>query len=796
MLNNYFLLYFRNLRKEKLRILNIFSIAFALAFAMLILFFVLDELSYDRWNENRSKVYRVTSYEKWPAKIFNTATSTVCTGPTLKSEFPEIKSFVRFLKIRNPKVTINKKEFNEEKFFYSDSTLFKIFPYELKAGSQERALSEPNSIVLTEELATKYFDKENALGKTIKMNDVDYTVKGIIAGNYKSHLQFKAILSMLPYSQEEDHHSSFNSETIAQCGGKDAYTYILIHENTEIGQLSKKLPAFYEKYMNLEEGFEYNLVFESLSNTHFSDKKLESDLPTMNIKYIYICVAMLLIVLIFSIINYVNLVVGKSIKTGRFIGLNKMYGINKRGIFTYFISDSLLNAIIATLFSLLILLLILPRFNEYFNKDLVLNVFANKHVLKYLVTLWTVIGVLPGCILALIFIPIKPLFIIKNQLVRRNRFIRKVFMFLEIALLTIVVLGIIIVNFQLYNLKNRDLGFNKENIILIQIKNPDLIKKSSLFKDAILKYPDVLEVTVSDISVGDSYWVSTFHAKIDDQLKSYDLKSMIVDESFIDLYQLEILEGRSFDKDNNRDFNNCLINEAALSKLGFVSEFLDMRIRFRNRDEGVIIGVVKNFYFTSKHNEIEPLFIYLADEGGYNGTVSVKFASNSLKRTLKNLNNEWSSFSPNADFNYTLAKEKIEAFYSSEEKLNVVLKWGTILSFFIVSFGLICFVLFIIEQRIKEISIRKVNGATTFQIIRIIIINEFLFPSVAAIVLMLPLNLIVLRGLRQSFVMDYNVNWWIYIATSIVIIIFLILITFYHLFKAANMNPVEALNSE
>ena len=352
------------------------------------------------------------------------------------------------------------------------------------------------------------------------------------------------------------------------------------------------------------------------------------------------------------------------------------------------------------------------------------------------------------------------------------------------------------VNFQLYNLKNKDLGFNKENIVLIQIKNPDLIKKSSLFKDALLKYPDVLEVAVSDISVGDDYWVSTFHANIDDQMKSYDLKSMVVDEDFVDLYQLAILQGRSFDRDNNRDFKNCLINEAALVKLGLGTDVLDTRIRFRNRDEGVIIGVVKNFYFTSKHNEIEPLFIYISEEGGYTGTVSVKIASNSMKRTLQNLNDEWNSFSSNADFNYTLVKDKIDAFYGSEERLNIVLKWGTVLSFLIVSFGLICFVLFIIEQRIKEIGIRKVNGASTYQIVKAISLKEFLIPSVAAIALILPLTHLAAKGLLQSIVTDLKISWWVYIIKIIAIIIFMILTTFSQLYKAANKNPVEALKSE
>jgi putative ABC transport system permease protein len=794
MLNNYLALYYRNLRKEKTKILNILSIALTLAFALLILFFVEDELSYDRWNENAKNIYRVATFEKWPAKQFNSATSTACTGPAIKSEFPEIKSFVRFAKIRNSKVLIENQEFNEEKFFFADSTLFEIFPYELMAGSRVEALSKPNSIVLTEALAEKYFGEQNSLGRIIRMNEVDYTVSGIIHSNTNSHLQFNALLSMPPFAQDKQQEAKSGSNTIANCGGKNVYTYILIHESADIEQLITKLPGFYDKHLSLGEGFEYNLVFESLADTHFSDKKLESDLPTMNIKYIYTFEVLLVIILLFSIINYINLVVGKSIKTGKFIGLNKMYGIRKREILAYFLSDSLINAFIATIAGLLLLLVILPHYNAYFNKNLSLNVLSNKHVLKNIVSLWVVIGVVPGVILALIFIPIKPLFILKNQLVKRNRSIRKVFVFLEISLLTIVVLGIIIVNFQLYNLKNKDLGFNKESIVLIHINHPDLVKKAILFKNALEKYPDVLDVAVSDVSVGDDYWVSTFHADIDDKMKSYDLKSMVVDESFTDLYQLELIAGRSFDEDNTGDFNNCLINEAALLKLGFGSDVLDRRIWVRKRDDGAIIGVVKNFYFTSKHNEIEPLFIYLAEEGAYTGTISVKIATNAMHATLQDLNDEWNSFSSNADFDYTLVEDKIKSFYGSEERLNVVLKWGTVLSFLIVSFGLICFILFIIEQRKKEISIRKVNGAPTFRIVKAILLNEFLIPSISAIALILPLSYFVVMG--QSIVTEVSISWWTFILTILIIIFTLLLTTFYQLYKAANKNPLEALRNE
>ena len=245
--------------------------------------------------------------------------------------------------------------------------------------------------------------------------------------------------------------------------------------------------------------------------------------------------------------------------------------------------------------------------------------------------------------------------------------------------------------------------------MLIQNQDPELRGNSSLFKNALKKYPDVLEVAASDASVGYDYWIATFHAEIEDQMKTFDIKRLTVDENFPSLYELELIEGRSFDTNKRTDYNNCLVNEAAVQQLGLGSDVINRRIRNVNNEEGVIIGIVKNFYFTSKHNAIEPLFICLDPDGAYTGTISVKIAPNAIRGTIRNLNKEWNLFSPDSDFSYSLVEDRIKAFYSSEERLNMVFKWGTLLSFLIVSFGLICFVFFVIEQRIKEISIRKVT---------------------------------------------------------------------------------------
>jgi len=788
--------FYRNLRKDRTKILNIFSIAITLAFVLLILFFVEDELSYDRWNVNLKNIYRVATYEKWPAKKFNSATSTFCIGPTLKGEFPEINTYVRFIKIRNPHVVVDQRDFKESHFYYADSSLFDVFPYELVAGSREYALSEPNSMVLTEELAEKYFNRNNPVGSRIRMNGEEYTITGIIHNIPNSHLKINAVVSLFNPIKNQQQEVDVSNKSISNCGPKEVYTYILTYENIKIQELALKLPSFYEKHLNLEEGYEYNLVFEPLAEIHFSDDKLESDLPTMNRKYISIFEILLLIILVFSIINYINLMVGKSVNTGKYIGLHKLYGIRKREIFTHFIFDSLLNTIIATVLSVLLLIIILPRYNEYFDKSLSINVLANQHAIINIVALWIILGALPGIILSLIFMPIKPLFILKNQLQKRNRFVRKVFVFLEISLLTIVVFGIILVNAKLFYLKNTDLGFNKEDILILPIKDPDLVKKANVLKNAFRKYPGVLEVAVSDISVGDDYWVSTLHVDNDNQMESFDMRSMIVDEDFCDLYQIELASGRTFSKGIATDINNCLINEAALLKLGLGSDAIDRRIRISKRDAGVIIGMVKNFYFTSKHNAIEPLFIYLAQEGDYTSTMSVKLASSVRRGTIRDLKNEWNSFSPNEEFNYSLAEDKIKAFYSNEERLSLVLMWATILSFLIVGFGLICFILFIIEQRTKEISIRKVNGASSTRIVKSILLNEFLFPAAAAILVIFSLSQLVLERMVKSIVTDLSISWWTYIATIVVILLTLILTTVYQLYKAANRNPLEILNSE
>jgi putative ABC transport system permease protein len=406
------------------------------------------------------------------------------------------------------------------------------------------------------------------------------------------------------------------------------------------------------------------------------------------------------------------------------------------------------------------------------------------------------VGVVPGILLAFIFIPIKPLFILKNQLVKRNRSIRKVFVFLEISLLAIVVMGILIVNLQLFNLKNRNLGFNKNNIVLIQIKEADLVKKASVFKNAIKKYPDVLKVSASDISVGFDYWVATLKAEIGDEVKSFDIKSLVADEDFFDLYELELLEGRSFEINRGTDINNCLINESAVRKLGFGSDVINRKIQFGGREPGTIIGVVKDFYFYSKHNEIEPLFIYLAEENSYTSLISVKIAAGSIRSTLRDLSYEWKKFSPDSDFTYTLVEDRVASFYSSEERLSTVLKWGTVLSFFIVSFGLICFVFFVIGQRIKEISIRKVNGASTPGLIKTILFKEFLVPGMAALILVFPLVHFSVNGFLQSMVTELSVKWWIYLLAMFIILLTVLITTFYQLYKAANRNPVDALSSE
>ncbi len=796
-MKKYLLIYFRNLRKEKTKLLNIFSLGITLAFALLILFFVENELSYDKWNKNIDNIYRISTIKEWPAKEFKKATSTFTTGTVLKNDFPEIESYARFLKIRNPKVVTGNKEFLEDKFFFTDSTFFDLFPYNLIEGTTKEALLNPNSIVISTELSKKYFNDLNPIGKLVSVNGISYTITGIIDNSPKSHFSFNALVSMLPHTPSHElQEPDFNSKIITSWGEENTYTYILTNKNTSKETLNSKLLSYYKQFTDKENGYSYNISLQPLSDTHFSNNKLENDFPTMNRKYVYIFIVLLIIILLFSILNYINLVVGNSLKTGKFIGLNKLFGMRNKQIFTYFISDSFLNAFIAIIIGLVVLLFIIPQFNEIFNKNLSLNIFTNKNILKNIVTLLLIIGIIPGIFLSCLFTPQKPFLLIRNQLIKRNIFIRKFFVFTEVSMLVLVVFGIILVNFQLYTLKNKDLGFNNENILVIRMQEPDLIKKSELLKNEIKKNSEVLQVSLSDASVGDDYWLTTFRAEIENQMETFDLKRIIVDENFMDLYGFEIIDGRNFNKESRTDVNNCIINEAVLKKLNLGSNPINKRIKLSGREEGVIIGVVKNFYFGSKHNEIEPLIICLSQDAGYTPIISVKHRAGSSQHLIQDLNRVWNNFSSNSSFNYAFVNDKISCFYQSEEKLNIAFKWSTILSFLIVSFGLICFVLFIIGQRTKEIGIRKVNGASTYSIVKNILQKEFLTPGIVALLIVLPICHFLIKSFIHNMVTEITISWWFYVLTIFIILITLLLTTLYQLHRAANKNPIETLYCE
>ncbi len=451
---------------------------------------------------------------------------------------------MRFLKIRDPKVLINDEEFKEEMFFFTDSSFFEIFPYKLISGSQEDAMLYHGSIVISNELSKKYFNDINPLGETLSVNGIDYTITGIIDNTPKSHFAFNALLSMQPITKlHQLQESDLNVEGISNREEETVYTYILTNHKVRTELLGAKLKSYYSRFSVKE--YSYQITLQPLPGIHFNDKKLENDFPTMDKKYIYILVVLLVIILVFNTLNYINLMIGNSLKTGRLIGLNKLLEKRKRQIFTYFISDSFLNAVMAIIISILLMSFIIPHYNEFFNKNLTLNILANKSILKNILILLAIIGIVPGMILGFLFIPTKPFLIHKNQLVKRNVLIRELFVFLEISLLISVVFGIITISFQLHKLKNKNLGFNEKNIALIHIQNPVLAKNALIFKNRIKENRNVFQLASSDVSVGvvkDYHWESK-HMKV----RPHAL--MLLADRFRDPYYLSVrITGSDFQK--------------------------------------------------------------------------------------------------------------------------------------------------------------------------------------------------------------------------------------------------------
>ena len=815
MLKNYLKIAFRNMLRHKgYSFINIAGLAIGIACCILIMLYVEDELSYDKYHEKYDRVYRLERMGIFQNQPYHSPITAPPMGPALKNDFPEIQYAVRIWP-RQHMVRNWKNDFFEEKIFFADENIFKVFTFPLIKGSPEAALKEPNSIVLTERMSKKYFNSTESIGRilTIKWEEetLDFVVSGILKDlPNNSHFKSEFFAS----------YSTLNKILGSQLNNwlsNTVYTYLLFPENHQHQQdkLESKIPLFIDKHMGkMIRGFlgpdvDINTIMR-FAFRPISEIRLYSHLafeiePNGDINTVYIFSAIALLILLIACINFMNLSTARSANRAKEVGLRKTVGANRTLLIKQFIGESTFLTLIAGIISLLLVECVLPVYNAFTLKELSNNFLTNPLSFFSFIAVILFVGFVSGCYPAFFLSSFQPVKVlrgaVKTGTENRSYFLRKGLVVLQFTISIVLIIGTTVIMNQLKFLKNKNLGFKKEQIVVIPARDSSLLNKYDSIKSELIKNTSVLKVATSSNIPGNRHFHDKGFLREDvnkDRIK--DITFINIDTDFIPLMGIELSAGRNFSKDFASDEKQGLIlNESAVKEFDW--ERPEMAIgkgilipqtpeKFIKRR---VVGVVKDFHFKSLHQKIEPLVLYM-DPGNIN-FISVKLKTNEISSILNFLEKKFKVFSPAHTFENYFLDTNFDKLYRSEERIQTIFKFFTILAILISCLGLFGLVSFTTEQRTKEVGIRKVLGATLSNL-TLNLSKEFITWVLFANVIAWPVAYIVMNKWLQHFAYRTSIGIGTFIHSGFIVLVIAVVTVIYRSIKAANANPVDVLKNE
>jgi len=803
MLKNYFLLTLRNLRKNKLyAFISIFGLALGMSCTTLIALYVTHELSYDRFHEKKDRLYRVTATIK-NTDIISTGSTSAAVGPALQQEFPEVESYCRVIK--GPQyntIFYQDKSFEETKVFYVDSTFFHLFSYRLLEGNPATALEKPFSMVISKSMSEKYFGNGPALGKTLRTVNNVYTVTGVVEDcPTNSDLQYNALISM----------SSFPAPVMENFLQDWFYitsmTYVLLNENTAGNDFRSRLPVITEKYVKpwseVNGGIgtvDYDL--QRIDEVHLDNSK-KFDTPKGNRQYIYIFGMVGIFILVIACINYVNLALSQSFRRAREVGIRKTLGADRGQLIFQFIGESLVIAFISLFIGLVLVELLLPFFNGLAQKSFSPYSIFRTDLLLYYSGVILGVGLLSGSYPAFVLSSFQPVTVLKGILPRfgSSGYLRKALVVLQFVFSVLMILGTIVVFNQMSYMKGRDLGFNKEEVLVIQVPgDTSVINKMDYARQEMLNLPEVSQVSLNGGLPGYPLGELLFRIEQPEGMQERGIKFMPVDENFISVMGLELKAGRNLDpkKFPSDSLGGFIINETAARTFGW-EEPIGKRLQWGllNNDsasnDGKVIGVVKDFHFASLHNPIEPLVMFCHTWGG--GLLTLKLQTDDVQGALKKVEDTWRRIDKIHNFKYSFLDDTIGALYRNEERMLKIFGYFALISIFISALGLFALTSYATERRTREIGIRKVMGASVFTIGRLIG-KEFIILVLTGFVIAIPIGYYFLSKWLTGFAYHVSLHPWFFILSAMIVLVIAAVAMSYNALKAANSDPVKALKYE
>ena len=797
MFKNYITVAMRNLKKQKIySFINIFGLAVGLCVVILILLYVQYELSFDNFHDKADRIYRVVYPSQGKSKGLAVTPSPVATA--LNNEFPGIVNSVTFG--QDPVLLrYNENSFREEKFYWTDETVFEIFSFQLIKGNPKTALSNPNSIVITDKIAEKYFGDENPINKemTVKIYDGNRKLPMIVTGVVKtppenSHFKFDVLGAIKAVKQI---YKRFENNW----GFQWLYTYILLPEAVSWKEIESQLPYVLDKYAGEGTSEKIELVLQPLKDIHLkSNLDFEAE-SNGSITFVYIFSFIALFILVIACINYMNLTIARSSKRAKEIGIRKVVGANRRQIAKQLFGEFLLSTIFAIAIGIVLVKFFLPTFSDLAARELSFNLFSSPVLLFSLIGITFLVSVISSLYPIILVSSFRPVDVLKGyiKIDKKGFSLRNKLVILQFTVSVILIISTLVVYSQLNFIRNRNLGFNKEQVLLIPIVDRNVQAKIDILKSEFQKNPGVKRTAVSSAQFPS---FNTYMARVRWEGLPADetpnMKIITVDENFFEMLEIKFVEGRNFSKDFTTDETSAfIINEAALNRIGWDSAIgKDFRVGQR---EGKIIGVIRNYHEKSLHSRIEPI-VYFMLSGIHRfspDNVLLKVDPVDIPATLGILENIWEEFSPEQPFSYYFIDESYAQQYKAEERFGKVFRYSSIFAIVIACLGLFGLASYMAELRSKEIGIRKVLGASVSEIY-ILLFREFIKWVFIAILIGIPVAYLAMNKWLENFAFRINIGIWIFILAGTLAVVIALTSVSYQSLKAAYANPVDSLRNE
>ena len=778
-----------------------------MASCLLIFLYVQDELSYDRYNRNADRIYRVGTHIKMQSREMTVASVSAPMAEALVDEFVEVEDAVRFREGENSYLfKAGEKSFREERVVFSEPSFFNIFSIPLLKGDSDTALESPYTLILSQETAKKFFGPEDPVGKILTVdNSQDYEVTGVfedIPNN--SHFHFDVIASLSSLDESRDP-SWFNM---------NFPTYMLLREDADYKALETKLYSLILKYVapkveeqtgqSFEEylskmNFEQNFFIQPLLDIHLHSGFLYDFESGSDIKYIYIFTAIALFILVVASINFMNLSTARSSGRAKEVGVRKVLGSYRKDLIKQFLTESMMFSLISLIIALAIVWMALPIFNRFSGKSLALSGLNHWFMIRSIIGIALFIGVLAGSYPAFFISAFRPVNVLKDRLKAgfKTGPFRSGLVVFQFSASIFLIIGTLIIFNQLHFIQNKKLGFDREQVLILE--KADLLgNQAGVLKNEMLRYPQFLKATVTSflpVPSGRRY-MSLFPEGETDNKKKLPISMWPIDYDYIDTLGMKIVEGRDFSREYSTDTTAAIINQRAVQHFGFDSP-LGKKLSCPTSTQKVqeiytVIGVVEDFHFDSLRNKIDPLVLYL---GPSNGLISFRVQTKNIAGTIDLLRTTWKKFLPDEPFAYSFMDERFENVYKSEMRVGQIFGIFAGLAIFIGCLGLFGLASFAAERRTKEIGIRKVLGASVPAVIRLLV-KEFVVLVAIANLIAWPIAYFVMKGWLQDFAYRISFNMAVFmIAGTITLLVSLATVGFLAL-RAALSNPVDSLRYE